>query len=673
MEDYPLKAKSKMKVSVRMAVILGLTDILVMGVLYGIVSYNLEKVLRAKAVNDMAAIAQDTANLIDTYIYWCCDFVNGYSRMSEIRDVLDHDKDPALYAKAQEATDRYAEGYHDIEGLYVANWDTYVIAHTNPDSIDQTFRDEESALELQLRATEERTAYCTGIVKAPVTGVYVIPVYAAVYNDRGEATGFAGGAFYSEDLEIMLDSLNKKNLKGADFALIDAESGMTILSGDTGKAGSVCEDEKLLDAVSLVAGNMDPDGYYSYTDGGMVYSLHYMRNRNWVFVMMNTGEDVFGTLMVIRVSLIVICLILTAVMVGLCTYGVKMTMKPLDAINDEVVRLKANDYSTGHEIDKYCDRNNEFGTISNAIKELHGVLENQYELFVELFELQSTGMVVTTADNTKIKLINDMALDLYDIDRSRKNTVTIEEIRAGFDPDEVEGIDEQIGVTVKSENEIIFETTKTDRKDPSAPKKHLLTHSKAVHLSNGEDVIIYSVIDITDRKRLEENLKALSETDSLTDICNRRSGEKRIEKALEDGKTGMFMIFDVNKFKDVNDTYGHKTGDQVLAQIAGTMKKSFRTSDILIRLGGDEFAVFAVGTQDAGTGSMIVERLLGNIAAMNIGGMPENSVSVSLGAYFTGDKDSFNNMYQKADSVMYDCKKKGGNAYAFYNPACTGE
>ena len=128
----------------------------------------------------------------------------------------------------------------------------------------------------------------------------------------------------------------------------------------------------------------------------------------------------------------------------------------------------------------------------------------------------------------------------------------------------------------------------------------------------------------------------------------------------------MFCLFDVDKFKSVNDNFGHTTGDNLLIAIAGTMIKSFRSSDILVRLGGDEFVVFAEGIQDRDMAEIFLKRFFHNIESMQVEGMEGHKVSISLGAVIVKGDEPFAEMYKKADSLMYGCKAHPGNSYVFY-------
>lgn len=284
------------------------------------------------------------------------------------------------------------------------------------------------------------------------------------------------------------------------------------------------------------------------------------------------------------------------------------------------------------------------------------------EMNAEVVESQKVGTMVTDAKTAEILLVNKMALDLFDVKKDKKD-LNVMDFRSKFSE---EGDKEFISCLMELRNgkgEVEFEQSVYPDDETCI---HILVNAKKIALSNDMNVIIYSFMNITDRKRLEEDLLILSETDYLTAICNRRSGEYRTEQILKNGGLGMFCLFDVDKFKSVNDNYGHTVGDNVLIGIAETMKKTFRSSDVLVRLGGDEFVVFADGIADRETGEKLVRRFLENIDSMEVEGLGDRKISVSLGVLMVPEPLSFEVMYSRADSLMYDCKARPGNSYAFY-------
>ena len=336
-------------------------------------------------------------------------------------------------------------------------------------------------------------------------------------------------------------------------------------------------------------------------------------------------------------------------------------MKPVRVINKQIEYFKARDYSHSDLVRQYLNREDEFGAIANAVKELHGVLQNQHQLFFEVLEAQTVGTLVTDFSDNNIIMVNNMALKLWGIDPAKRSSLQMEDIKKHFDENETRKIAEIREIAKKSKDEVVYETT-TIHDD--GQKVHLLCHAKGVNLSNGDKVIIFSFINISAQKKLEENLLELSETDSLTSICNRRSGESKVKKEILKGKKGLFALFDVNKFKFFNDNFGHAAGDKVLIEIAKCMKQTFRSSDILIRFGGDEFSVFATDIDNQKNAEMVLKRFLTNIAKINMAEINGNKISISLGAILLSESDdNFEELYKKADSLMYDCKKRGENAF----------
>lgn len=186
----------------------------------------------------------------------------------------------------------------------------------------------------------------------------------------------------------------------------------------------------------------------------------------------------------------------------------------------------------------------------------------------------------------------------------------------------------------------------------------------------GLNQIVFAIELIDEEKRREKHLLYLSETDAMTGLRNRGSGERIIADLIERGTEGMFCLLDADKFKSINDTYGHDVGDAVIKAIADCLKKSFRNDDIVMRLGGDEFAAYAIGITDEAHGRIVAERLFDLIDKIDIPALGDRKITISLGAalFKVNENCSFADIYKRADTVAYVSKKTVGNCCTFYEP-----
>ncbi len=180
--------------------------------------------------------------------------------------------------------------------------------------------------------------------------------------------------------------------------------------------------------------------------------------------------------------------------------------------------------------------------------------------------------------------------------------------------------------------------------------------------------IIFAIELIDEEKRRENELIYLSQTDLMTGLRNRGSGEKSMQDLMASGVEGMFCLMDADKFKSINDNYGHDVGDKVIKAIAECLKKTFRNTDITMRLGGDEFAVYVVGVVNETTGEIFIENFFEEIDAIEIPELRKRKITISLGATFFKVEEnlSFAEVYKRADSAAYESKKFTGNHYTFY-------
>lgn len=174
--------------------------------------------------------------------------------------------------------------------------------------------------------------------------------------------------------------------------------------------------------------------------------------------------------------------------------------------------------------------------------------------------------------------------------------------------------------------------------------------------------VLHTVECIHEEKLRENHLLYLSQTDLLTNIFNRGYGEKTIGELIDNKQLGMFILFDVDKFKLVNDRYGHQIGDQVLMAVADALTKCISAGDVAMRLGGDEFAAYFPNIKEKDEGEAIIQKMFDQIDLIHIPPM-EEKISISLGARFVKETDDFDTVYKSADSGVYASKNSKGSSF----------
>jgi diguanylate cyclase (GGDEF)-like protein/PAS domain S-box-containing protein len=166
---------------------------------------------------------------------------------------------------------------------------------------------------------------------------------------------------------------------------------------------------------------------------------------------------------------------------------------------------------------------------------------------------------------------------------------------------------------------------------------------------DGEVVALYGVLlDITKRKTLEAQLAQLSVRDPLTGCYNRRYLQAQ-QPVLE--RPSYFygcMMFDLDDFKAVNDTYGHEEGDRVLQRFAHFVIRNKRADDQLVRLGGDEFALFVEVVAPENL-QIIAQRLIDNASS-------QAPIAFSIGHAYRRPGETLENVLARADAAMYEAK-----------------
>ncbi|NOR72529.1 MAG: diguanylate cyclase [Mariprofundaceae bacterium] len=179
---------------------------------------------------------------------------------------------------------------------------------------------------------------------------------------------------------------------------------------------------------------------------------------------------------------------------------------------------------------------------------------------------------------------------------------------------------------------------------------------------------IGTVLDITERKQAEEQIREMAYQDHLTGLPNRALFYDRLEQGLahahRNRKLTALLALDLDHFKSINDELGHEWGDQALIKVGKRLLQCVRATDTVARLGGDEFSIILVDVASEEAACKIAEKVITAISQPLSLKKSQYTLGVSIGIHLIspGDGD-MENIINRADSAMYQAKKEGKNCY----------
>ena len=277
----------------------------------------------------------------------------------------------------------------------------------------------------------------------------------------------------------------------------------------------------------------------------------------------------------------------------------------------------------------------------------------------ELFAASPVALVLTRAADQTVILGNDRASALFG--------VPLESVRGRHAPDFWVDADDRARVIARIREEGTVDDVEVRLKRLDGTQ---LWASISVQMISfeGEHAFLFGVHDITAKREAEQTLRELATLDSLTGAFNRRHffevARSSIALAERHGSTTCAAMIDVDHFKDVNDTYGHAVGDEVLAMVGRICRLESRETDIVARYGGEEFALLLPET-NLETASAVVERIRGVLSGLAVA-TPKGpvGVTVSAGVAQRRTDEPLDSLLRRADAALYDAKRAGRDRVA---------
>jgi len=286
--------------------------------------------------------------------------------------------------------------------------------------------------------------------------------------------------------------------------------------------------------------------------------------------------------------------------------------------------------------------------------------------------IQSQNQFTLLANNLPALVMRtDLALNctyinqpFLDFSRLSESQIIGKNLRSIFTPEQVALIPAALQAALESKR-ITFMAPHFKGKERLIFELVVVSETDSNDIPHGFLTVLY---DVTAREKMAVELHRSATHDFLTGVANRMQIEETLEMALarahRHNKYVALLLIDLDGFKQINDTYGHDAGDQILKHIADQLKNTVRTNDTVGRIGGDEFVVVIEDAEQIDAFSMVAEKLL-VATSKTLPHMKEVlGVSASIGiALFPLHGSSVRDLFQSADTAMYAAKRAGKNCY----------
>lgn len=303
--------------SIGIITIILIAQIIVMAVVYYFVDFSVTGTMKENAVKTMETVSQERSRIIENYIVDTENYLTAYSRAGEIKALLKDPSDPDAVREAQAYTEQFSKDREYLEGIYTSDWQTNVLAHTNPKVVGITTREGEALSALQKLLLDSEKVYNAGIIISPASKTQIISIYRACYDENNNPVGLVGGGIFTEGLVNILDSLPAEGMKQLNYYLVNTKTGEYIFHSDKDKITKIAEEQYIKDILQQIKDG-GHSGSLTFEEGDTEYlaSYQFMDGRDWAFVITDPSSEVFSSLGKIRFVLVLICIIGVAILMA---------------------------------------------------------------------------------------------------------------------------------------------------------------------------------------------------------------------------------------------------------------------------------------------------------------------------------------------------------------------
>ena len=416
------RSRSGFSLGKKIIICILISQVIIMFAVAAFVNITISNDKTTEITDNLGTIVSERSEIIRNYVKKTENLLTAFSRAGEVTALLKNPTDEAAIAAAQAYTEKFSADVEGLEGIYISEWDSHVLTHTNAAVVGIYTREGDSLKALQDSITAAGDdVYNTGILMSPASGNQVVSLYKSVKDENGEIIGFVGGAVFTKQLIETLNNLSLKGLDNAAYYMINVQKGEYIFNPDETKVGTPVEEDFFKELNAKMADvKEDQTGYVEFTIDGMkfVSEYYYMADHGWLFLISDLRSEVFKSVSDLSKQMI---LFLVCAVIILCIVSyiiINKLLRPMKEIDKSLVELQNLDITEKPAMQNFANRSDELGDISNATETLAGSLR------------EITGTLKEYCDilDDKAEHLQDTASNL--VDNVTDDTATTEELSA---------------------------------------------------------------------------------------------------------------------------------------------------------------------------------------------------------------------------------------------------
>ena len=405
-----MKFLEKQKLAVRISILTSAITVVGLFLLWGIVSFSASAIVRDNITNQMTDAVKSRAAIINDYVSSAEEYLMAFALGNEVRDLLRDSENPVLLARAQQYTEDFAAVKGIFEGLYIATPETYVLTHTSQSAIGMITRKGDELAPFQSTILSQPQLTNLGIMKTPGTGAMILSMYYPIF-ENGVCIGYVGAGVFASNLMDSLLKLELQGLPNSEYVFINAKTGVYLYHEDEKLLSTEPTDKGYLEIIQRAKYEISsqPETYTYKDEKGekQLVVYQYLRDRNWIFMVRDNTDEVFGAVGSIQIQMGLMCIAVMLLIILCLVMMMRKVGQNLERVEAAIGCLGRFELNADKELSSLYGRGDEIGVIARTTHAMCDHLRLTIDDIRRILGEMAYGNILVNVEQNEIYYIGD--------------------------------------------------------------------------------------------------------------------------------------------------------------------------------------------------------------------------------------------------------------------------